>query len=80
MTSLERRRHKDAERKKERMASDLAPERMLREEMEKTKAKISGKAIVFERLRGLITIEDDATQDYELVINFSEVGLKPLKN
>lgn len=53
---------------------------MLKEEMEKTKAKISGKAIVFERLRGLITIEDDTTQDYELVINFSEVGLKPLKN
>jgi len=61
MTSLQRRRYKDEERRKARIASDLAPERMLREEMEKTKAKISGKAIVFERLRGLITIEDDET-------------------
>jgi len=53
---------------------------MLRDEIERTKAKIAGKAIVFERLRGIVTIEDDETQDYELVINFSEVALKPLKN
>lgn len=35
---------------------------------------------MFERLRGFVTLEDDLTQDYELIINFSEVALKPLKN
>jgi len=36
--------------------------------------------MVFERIRGLIQLEDDPEQDYEMVINFSEVSLKGLKN
>lgn len=80
MSSLEKRRYKAEEKRKARIAEDLAPEKMLKDEMERSKAKINGKALIYERLRGLVTLEDDSTQDYELSINFSEVMLKPLKN
>ena len=80
MSSLEKRRYKAEEKRKARLLEDAAPEKLLREEIDRTKAKITGKAIVFERLRGLVTLEDDETQDYELLVNFSEVSLKPLKN
>lgn len=79
MSSLEKKRYKAEEKKKARALEDLAPELMLKEEMIRSKAKITGKALLFERLRGYVSIEDDITQDYELIINFSEVSLKPLK-
>jgi len=80
MTGREKSRYKAEIKRKERIAEDLAPEAMLLEAMVKTKARVSGKAMVIERLRGLITLEDDPDQDYEMVINFSEVALKGLKN
>jgi len=79
MSSLEKRRHKAEEKRKAKALEDLAPELMLKEEMNKSKAKINGKALLFERLRGYVSIQDDIAQDYELIINFSEVSLKPLK-
>jgi hypothetical protein len=80
MTVRERSRYKAEIKRKDRIAEDLAPELLLKEAMVKTKARVSGKAVVFERIRGLITLEDDLEQDYEMVINFSEVSLKALKN
>ncbi len=35
---------------------------------------------MFERLRGIITNEDDTTQDYELTVTADEVMLRGLKN
>jgi hypothetical protein len=70
-----------AEKKKlARLEEDNESEKLLKAEMERTKAKVSGRALLFERLRGLVTLEDDKDQDYQLSINFSEVALKPLKN
>jgi hypothetical protein len=61
MSSLEKRRYKAEEKRKARVLEDAAPEKLLRDEIEKTKAKITGRAMVFERLRGLVTLEDDET-------------------
>ena len=36
--------------------------------------------LVYERIRGLVTVETDDTQDYQLLVNHSEAVLKPLKN
>lgn len=54
MTVRERSRLKAEIKRKERIAEDLAPEQMLKEAMLKTKSRVSGKAMVFERLRGLV--------------------------
>jgi hypothetical protein len=80
MTALQKRRHLAEVKRLARIEEDNEGERALKEEMERTKAKVTGRALLFERLRGLITLEDDADQDYQLTINFSEVALKPLKN
>jgi hypothetical protein len=80
MTPLQKRRALAAKRKAERVEEDTVGERLLKEAMESTRAKVTGRALVFERLRGLVTLEEDADQDYQLTINFSEVALKPLKN
>jgi hypothetical protein len=53
--------------------------------MELTKRYIAsvlpGGDFVYERIRGLVTIEDgETTQDYQLIINTNEVIVKPLKN
>lgn len=60
MTTRERSRFQAEIKRKARIAEDLAPELMLKDAMVKTKARVSGKAVVFERLRGLVTLEDDA--------------------
>jgi len=36
--------------------------------------------IVYERIRGLVQVETDNSQDYQLLVNNNEVVLKPLKN
>ena len=36
--------------------------------------------IVYERIRGLVQVETDNSQDYQLIVNNDEVVLKPLKN
>jgi ApbE superfamily uncharacterized protein (UPF0280 family) len=37
---------------------------MLREEIELVKRKVNGNDPIFERLRGIIVVEGDDTQDY----------------
>ena len=37
-------------------------------------------SVMFERLRGIITNEDDDTQDYELTVTADEIMLRGLKN
>jgi hypothetical protein len=80
MTALQKRRALAEKKRLARVEEDNEGERVLKAEMERTKAKVTGRALLFERLRGLVTLEDDKDQDYQLTINFSEVALKPLKN
>ena len=58
-TPAQKRRYTREQRDKVRIDEDQASERLLKAEMEKTRAKVSGKALVFERLRGLVTLEND---------------------
>ena len=63
----------------------MEPEKLLRDQMELTKRLIAsvlpGGDFVYERIRGLVTVEDgDTTQDYQLIVNANEVVVKPLKN
>jgi len=58
----------------------MLPEVMLREEIELTRKRISGKDPIFERVRGYITTEGDDTQDYQVVCRFNELQVKGLKN
>lgn len=59
-----RRKYEREMKKKRQLEEDLKPEVMLREEIEYTKRKISGKDPMFERLRGYVTVEGDEKQDY----------------
>lgn len=67
------------------MAADLEAERLLNEQMDLTKRMIKSalpqNALVVERLRGLVRLEEgDDSQDYELVITSENFVLKPMKN
>jgi hypothetical protein len=85
MENKERRRFEREQKKTANIESDLEPERILIEQMELIKKMIGsvnpGGELVFERLRGLVTVEDgDQSTDYQLVINSNEVTLKSMKN
>ena len=69
---------------------------MMREAIDSIKRKISASKIgdkpptnyptfnvVYERLRGLVRLEEnsgDNSIDYEIIVNFNNVTLRPLKN
>lgn len=59
--------------------ADLEQEYMLRDEMAATKDKIGEEGVFIERIKGLITLEDERT-DYRLVSNFNEISVKSCKN
>lgn len=58
----------------------MLPEIMLREEIELTKKRVSGKDPIYERVRAYITVEGDDTQDYQVACRFNELQVKSLKN
>lgn len=85
MEPRERRRYEAEKKRKAKIEADLEPEKLLRDQMELTKRHIAsvqpGGDFIFERIRGLITVEDgDTTQDYQLIVNANEIAVKPLKN
>lgn len=59
MTPREKKRHISEQKRKDQIEADLAPEKMLLDEMKQIKAKVDSKSMLFERLRGFITLEDD---------------------
>jgi len=69
MEPRERRRYEAEKKRKAKIESDLEPEKLLRDQMELTKRLIAsvqpGGDFIYERIRGLITVEDgDTSQDY----------------
>jgi hypothetical protein len=67
------------------MQTDLEAERLLNEQMDLTKRQVKSalpqNALLVERLRGLVRIEEgDESQDYELIVSCDNFVLKPMKN
>ena len=61
--------------------ADLEPERILKEEMDVIKRKVHSQDIYIERFRGYVVIEGkEEEQNYELICNFNEISLRPMKN
>ena len=59
----------------------MEPERLLREEMDIAKRRVGSTDLYMERIRGYVLVEGkEEEQDYELICNFNELSLKPLKN
>lgn len=49
--------------------------------MDITKRRLNATDIYIERIRGYVLVEGkEEEQDYELVCNFNELSLKPMKN
>lgn len=69
-------------KEKKKIEADLEPERVLREEMDRVKRKVlSQNDIYIERFRGYVVIEGkEEEQNYELICNFNEISLRPMKN
>lgn len=85
MTPKERRKYEAEKKKRERIEEDLQSEKLLKEQIEfekrLVKSALPGSGlIVVERLRGLVRLEHDTTQDYQLTITNSFTELKPMKN
>lgn len=80
--------NRDQLRKKEKelkeakkVEADLEPERILREEMDVIKRKVLSADPYIERFRGYVVIEGkEEEQNYELLCNFNEISLRPMKN
>ena len=82
--------------KKARQEEDLQQEKIMHEQMDIQRRILStnpanhnfktqtgpeqGFNVVYERIRGLVHVETDDSQDYQLLVNHSEAVLKPLKN
>ncbi len=67
------------------MQADLEAERLLNEQMDLTKRQVKSalpqNALLVERLRGLVRIEEgDESQDYELIVSCDNFVLKHMKN
>lgn len=68
-------------KKQKKIQADLEPERLLKEEMDISKSRVNSTDLYFERIRGYVLVEGkEDEQDYELICNFNELSLKPLKN
>lgn len=80
--------NRDQLRKKEReikeakkIQADLEPERILREEMDIIKRKVHSSDLYIERFRGYVVLEGkEEEQNFELLSNFNEISLRPMKN
>lgn len=49
--------------------------------MELTKRRLNSTDLYMERIRGYVLVEGkEEEQDYELICNFNELSLKPMKN
>lgn len=67
-------------KQKKKVEADLEPERLLKQEMDIVKRKVQGTDVYIERMRGYVAVEGkEEEQTYELVCNFNELSLKPMK-
>ena len=96
MDDRERKKYEREQRKKARQEEDLQQEKIMHEQMDIQRRILStnpanhnfktqkgpeqGFNMVYERIRGLVHVETDDSQDYQLLVNHSEAVLKPLKN
>lgn len=83
MEDRERRKYEREQKRQKQREADLVQEVMMRDEIEQTKRKIGYdgyKDGFIERIRGYVTLEGDKDQDYQLVCNFNNLELKPMKN
>ena len=68
-------------KKQKKIEADLEPERLLMEEMDIAKRRVGSNDLYMERIRGYVMVEGkEEEQDFELICNFNELSLKPMKN
>jgi len=83
MTIKERKQYEKDEEERAAIEADRKAEKMMIEAIAVEKLRL-GKTdqlyVTFERVRGLVRLEDDPTQDYELIVHQQELTLRPLKN
>ena len=60
--------------------ADLEQEKMLINFINKVKVNCSNKFMVIERIKALISIEEDETSDYWLEATFDDINLWSIKN
>ena len=62
------------------MEADLEPERLLQKEMDLVKRKVGSSDVYIERMRGYVIVEGkDEAITHELICNFNEISLRPMK-
>lgn len=83
MSPKSKRKYDREQKQKVRIEADLEPERLLKQEMDLVKRKV-GPALepYIERVRGYVLVEGKESEPhpYELICNFNEISLRPLKN
>jgi hypothetical protein len=82
MSKEELRKLERENKQRKKVEADLEPERALKAEMDIVKRKVGTEDPFVERLRGYVVVEgkDEEEKTYELVANFNELSLKPLKS
>ena len=81
MTKEQLRKYERELSKQKKIEADLEAERLLREEMGVAKRKVGSTDLYLERVRGWVLLEGkEEEQDYELVCNFNEATMRPMKN
>lgn len=79
--SVKERRKYDRELKEQADADeDMKAERMMRDAIAVEKKRMGKDAVVIERMRGLIRLEDKDHMDYEFTIREQEFAIRPLNN
>eukprot|EP00349_Pseudokeronopsis_sp_Brazil_P004444 CAMPEP_0202961792 /NCGR_PEP_ID=MMETSP1396-20130829/5874_1 /ASSEMBLY_ACC=CAM_ASM_000872 /TAXON_ID= /ORGANISM="Pseudokeronopsis sp., Strain Brazil" /LENGTH=207 /DNA_ID=CAMNT_0049681889 /DNA_START=471 /DNA_END=1094 /DNA_ORIENTATION=- len=82
LTREEKRKLEKDIKNQKKIEADLEPERILNEEISAEKARVPPSThMVLERMRGFVLVEGkEEEQDFELICNFNELTLKPMKN
>ena len=81
LETYERRRKEKVEAAEAKIEADLSQERMLEKDMKLLRARISGEVVYVERLKGLISFEDQIEEtDYRLLTTSSDFELRSCKN
>ena len=81
MNKEEQRKMERELKRQKKIEADLEPERLLQEEMDIAKRRVGSNDLYMERIRGYVMVEGkEEEQDYELICNFNELSLKPMKN
>jgi len=79
MEPLQKRKYDREQRRKLQIEQDLAPERMLQEEMQAVKRLVQCKEPIIERIKAYAQVENEE-QDFQIIVNFNDCQVKPFKN